>query len=299
MAHYSIRAKVRKRRKAQLATNSRKYTVNNCTIKRAERLNLETITVSKSKEDLKKMMSTGSGWTLHDIIYSAIHSISTYTYNKDITPNGNGKSGFKKMDSWYKDLRKERKEYLAKNFPPKRITTLNGHTKTIKSKRPWYMLQKGENIHVEPKKHGSAWYLEALAQHKLARWEKSNPRPIPIDNKQKDLFEEQYIPQWEAAREKALERIRDFVVSVYDKLNVVGNKVDHKSGKMVGNVVAKIKDIDQKGHNVLYPNLKRSDPLYKEALNVAEKAMEKDSKIVDCDLQNHKKNQKRPLYKAA
>lgn len=246
MAHYSIRAKVRKRRKAQLATNSRKYTVNNCTIKKAP--------------------TTKAEW------FGA---------------------------EWYNELRKERKEHLAKNFPPKVIITLSGHKKIIKSKRPWYMLQKGENIRKVPKKHGSAWYLEALAQHKLARWEKSNPRPIPIDNKQKDLFEEQYIPQWEAAREKALERIRDFVVSVYDKLNVIGNKVDHESGKMVGNVVAKIKDIDQKGHNVLYPNLKRSDPLYKEALNVAEKAMEKDSKIVDCDLQNHKKNQKRPLYKAA
>ena len=256
MGHYCTRAKVRKRRKAQLATNSRKYTVNNCTIKKS-------------------------------------------SIKNEILENGNGKVGFNKADIWYKELRKERKEYLSKTFPLKVIVTSNGHKKTIKSKRPWYILQKGENIHKEPKKHGSAWYFEALVQHKIKKWEKKNPRPIVEDSKQKDLFEEQYIPQWEDAREKALERIRDFVVSVYDKLDVVGNKVDYKNGKIIGNVVAQVKDIDQKGHDVLYPNLKQSDPLYKEALNAAKKAMKKDSKIIDCDLQNHKKNQKRPLYKVA
>ena len=118
------------------------------------------------------------------------------------------------------------------------------------------------------------------------------------DKTNPDLFEKQYIPEWEAKRDRALERFRNFVVSIYDKLHVVGNKVDRKEGKMIGNVVAEIKDVDGKGHDVNYPNLREDDKLYKNATKAAITAMDKDPTIVDCDLKNHKGNQKRPLIHA-
>ena len=141
---------------------------------------------------------------------------------------------------------------------------------------------------------GQAEKMEAYVQEKIKKWDKKHPKPCPDD----DLFREELIPAWEKSREEAVERIRDFVVSVYHKLRVVGNRVDKNSGKMVGKTVAEVKDIDQKGHNVNHPNLKESDKLYKKATHAATVAMNKDHTIVDCDLENHKGNQKRPLINA-
>lgn len=141
---------------------------------------------------------------------------------------------------------------------------------------------------------GKAAKMEAYAQDKLKKWEQKHPRPCAND----DLFKDEMIPIWKAEREQALERFRDFVVSVYDKLHIVGNRVDRKNGKVVGKTVAEVKDIDGKGHNVNYPNLQESDRLYKDATKAAQDAMNKDSSIVDCDLKNHKGDQKRPLIHA-
>lgn len=68
---------------------------------------------------------------------------------------------------------------------------------------------------------GIAWYCEQLVQHKTAQWEKKNPRPIKENVNEPDLFEAQYIPQWEAKRDAVIERFRDVVVSKYYKLEVL------------------------------------------------------------------------------
>lgn len=141
---------------------------------------------------------------------------------------------------------------------------------------------------------GVAAKMEAYTQDKLKKWESKHKKPCPDD----DLFKDEFIPAWEKERDEALIRIRDFVVSVYDKLHIVGNRVNKKEGKMVGKTVATVKDVDQKGHNVNHPNLKESDKLYKNATKAAVIAMDKDPTIVDCDLKNHKGDQKRPLIHA-
>lgn len=143
-----------------------------------------------------------------------------------------------------------------------------------------------------------AWYMEQVVQHKVAKWEKKNPCPIKDEKEQADIFEQEFMIPWKAKREMAIERIRDFVVSVYDKLHVVGNRVDYTKGTIVGKPVAKVKDSGGKGHNVTYPNLKETDKLYKDATKAATIAMNKDSTIIDCDLKNHKGDQKRPLVHA-
>ena len=55
-------------------------------------------------------------------------------------------------------------------------------------------------------------YMEKLTQHKLAKWERKNPKPL-------DMFTEE-VEKWKQQRETAEERLRDFVVSIYDKLKV-------------------------------------------------------------------------------
>ena len=147
----------------------------------------------------------------------------------------------------------------------------------------------------KPHHKGIAWFMEEVVEHKTAKWEKKNPCPVKKDQNPPDIFEQEYLIPWKAKRDLAIERIRDFVVSVYDKLHVVGNRVDKENHKMIGHTVAEVKDIDQKGHDVTYPNLKESDQLYKDATKAAQVAMDKDPTIVDCDLKNHQGDQKRPL----
>lgn len=133
-------------------------------------------------------------------------------------------------------------------------------------------------------------YMEKLVEHKLAKWERKNVCP-------EAMFTED-VEKWKQERENAKERIRDFVVSVYDKLIVVGNRVNTNESKMKASKIAEVKDVDGKGHDVTYPNLSTEDKLYKNAESAAKKAMKKDASIIDADLMNHKRSQKRPLVGA-
>lgn len=130
-------------------------------------------------------------------------------------------------------------------------------------------------------------YWERLIQHKLDKWKKKNPKP------EEDLFEK--AEDWEQKRFVAEQRFRDFVVSCYNKLPIMGNIVDRKNGKLKAIKIGEIKDIDGKGHNVNHPNLSPNDKLYKHAEAVAMNAMKMDKRILDVDLLNHKHDQKRPL----
>lgn len=253
--------------------------------------------------------------------------------NTEIRDDGNGKMWPKGGESYYVNIRDKIKKQIYDNTARRQrnekgelLCSWEGGSYRYKGKRkPWYMLDTRKAYHYEehkkswgnhtdyfrvpseaakmynrtiPKKMGKCEFMEALAQSKLAKWIRKHPRPIKEDRDQPDLFETQYIPKWEAERDLALERFRDFVVSIYDKLHVVGNRVDRKEGKMVGTTVAEVRDVDGKGHDVTYPNLQESDKLYKDATKVAVIAMDKDPTIVDCDLKNHKGDQKRPLIHA-
>lgn len=159
--------------------------------------------------------------------------------NPEIRWNGNGAKW--KPSKWYAEQREKRKKYLDENYSKKPQNY--SHIKP-KRKQPWYMLQKGkfyqykeqkmdwgtktDYIKVDseyaemqkkyaPQKLGEAERLHMIEQLKIAKWERKNQCPVEINGKQKDLFENQFLPQWREEREKALERIRDFVVSAYGK----------------------------------------------------------------------------------
>lgn len=252
--------------------------------------------------------------------------------NTEIRDDGNGKMWPKGGEPYYVKIREKAKKWIRDNTAHEETNdkgekVMVGKYKYKGKRKPWYMLDTRKTYHYEErqkswgahtdffrvpsesaemynrtivKKMTRCEFMEALVQHKLAKWMRKpgNQRPIKEDSKEPDLFETQYLPQWKARRDLAEERFRDFVVSVYDKLHVVGNRVDRKEGKMVGTTVAKVKDTDGKGHDVTYPNLQESDKLYKDATKAAVVAMDKDPTIIDCDLKNHKGNQKRPLLNA-
>ena len=137
---------------------------------------------------------------------------------------------------------------------------------------------------------------EAYAQDKLKKWEKKHPKPCKDD----DLFKEEFIPMWEGQRVKALERIRDFVVSVYDKLPLTG-RFKQAENKFSEEKVADIKDINGEGHHLNDLDPEKSKLLNK-AKKVTNKVHAKRDNLVCTNLKDHKRKNGRiilPDYKMA
>lgn len=149
---------------------------------------------------------------------------------------------------------------------------------------------KSTSLHKDTKSLNKVEYMEKLVDHKVKKWERKHPQPL-------DMFTED-VEKWKQERETAKERFRDFVVSIYDPLIIMGNRVEKKEYKTKAKKIAEVKDINGKGHDVSYPNLKADDKLYKNAESAAQIAMNKDATIIDADLMNHKRTQKRPLVGA-
>ena len=139
----------------------------------------------------------------------------------------------------YDQAKQARKEYLKKNY---RL-----------SKKPWFMLVSGKQYNYETRHEswgdhtkwfrkpsemkilhdkntikpvGIAKYMESLAQHKLNKWIRNNPKP---DDKQ-NLFYKEFLEDWEKERDETLEHFRDFVVSIYDKTVL---PFDSKKSKLI------------------------------------------------------------------
>lgn len=222
-----IRPKVRRRKVAQLAANSRKFTVKNNTIPTVDSSNLVKIEKSWGK-------------------VSAVKGTVDYKVEHHSQP---------------KSLRKKyKKKYYNKG------------THTIRKivEHPSDYVQFPDTT-FHPK--GTAWYCEQLVQYKTARWEKKHPRPIKENMNEPDLFEAQYIPKWEAERDAAIERIRNFVVSVYDKLKVTASLIPPLPAKEI--LLAKIKD-------------RGSDKNIEVATKIAKQAMKNNKHILHCQLLDHK-----------
>lgn len=157
----------------------------------------------------------------------------------------------------YDQAKQARKEYLKKNY---RL-----------SKKPWFMLVSGKQYNYETrheswgdhtkwfrkpsetkilhdkntkKSTGRVKYMESLAQHKLNKWIRNNPKP----NDKQNLFYKEFLEDWEKERDKTLEHFRNVVVSIYDKTVL---PFDRKKSLIVPM-------IDMGNRTYTYPNM---DPL--------------------------------------
>ena len=143
--------------------------------------------------------------------------------------------------------------------------------------------------HVDPKKMNSVQYMEKLVQHKLFKWERKHPKPDD------ELFND--VEQWKQERETALERFRDFVVSIYDKLPLTGR---YKNGdhKFKEELVAELKDKDGEGHKVneLKPG---ESKLLDKAQKITNKAHAKNVNLVSTNLRDHKRQRGRIILPQA
>lgn len=144
---------------------------------------------------------------------------------------------------------------------------------------------------------GRAWFMEQIVQHKLAKWEKKNPCPVKTDDKQQDLFEEEFVVPWKAKREMALEHFRDFVVSMYDKLPLIG-RFQKSETEYVEKPVAEIKDINMEGHKVYDLDSKKSK-LLKKARKKTNQVKAKHANLICTKLKDHKRSKCRIILPMA
>ena len=119
-------------------------------------------------------------------------------------------------DKWYQNLK-------AENIIPS-LHPIEEYASEYKHQhKPWYMLTKNElkeiwkNRQIQPKKGKD--YFDWIVEEKIAKWERKHPKPSD------DLFKEEFMLNWNKEREEELTRIRDVVISQYDKttrLNLMG-----------------------------------------------------------------------------
>ena len=185
------------------------------------------------------------------------------------------------------------RQFTVKNIK-KNIGIDNGREfcdwKLKKSPQP-----KGWAVHVDPKKMNRVEYMEKLTQHKLAKWERKHPKPCKDD----DLFKEEMIPLWEDERRRAEERLRDFVVSIYDKLPLIGRFEQKKDGMATyqDKKVADLKDENGDGHRV--NEISVDSKLVKKAQKITNKVHAKHANLVCTNLKDHKRQKGRIILPQA
>jgi hypothetical protein len=263
----------------QLASMSRQKTVKNNTI------GSELVTVKTGKDTEIKCIRqngvnyyhtnfTGTHKSLHiaDNLYEVSEKENKYGLHFSLVP----------CVSWKQEKHPQPKRLLKckKKMKRKGTAVIPARNDFLEFKNFPYTLPKMNKVQ----------YMEKLVEHKLAKWERKNVCP-------EAMFTED-VEKWKQERENAVQRFRDFVVSIYDNLIVMGNRVNTSESKMKASKIAEVKDVDGKGHDVSFPNLSTEDKLYKNAESAAKKAMKKDASIIDADLMNHKRSQKRPLVGA-
>lgn len=255
MGHSSIRIKVRRRKVANLAAYSRQFSVNNMPKKKPtfEKKNLSTVTFKAPNTTKKK-----GGKDVH-FVQKAVE----WEHKK----HPQFKSMMKKHTEWIydKETHITRKVQVASTFPTKKF---NDYQKSL-----WKNL-------------GIAAKMKAYEDEKMKKWERKHPRPCEDD----DLFKDEMIPAWNHEREQALERIRDLVVSMFDKLPLTG-RYKETDAKFVEKPVAELKDVNGDGHRV--NELDSKSKLLDKAQKVTNKEKAKNAKLVATNLKDHKRTKGR------
>jgi len=288
MGHSRVRAKVRRRKVAALAAYSRQFTVKN--IKKGIS---EVVNHKRYGTEIPKEMLITNPYTGHQFVMTNPHPIYGEKYGIVITGHNwvpideyKASTGLLWEHKKYPQPKRLHKKYKKKYYF-KGVHSQKMYRKVVTQPSTY---AEFKNFPYTLPKMNRVQYMEKLVEHKLAKWERKNVCPA-------EMFTED-VEKWKQLRETAKERFRDFVVSIYDNLIVMGNRINTKESKMKASKIAEVKDVDGKGHDVSFPNLSTEDKLYKNAESAAKKAMKKDASIIDADLMNHKRSQKRPLVGA-
>lgn len=289
MGHSNVRAKVRRRKVAHLAAYSRQFTVRN--VKKGIS---PVVNHKRFGEDLSNAITCP--FTGHKFVPTNPHpipgkfgiSITGYDW---VEPSG----GL----LWKQERHKQPKplyRYKKRKFTGEKwvLNAIGGWMRVYDTKRE----KRNDFVKFFPNypytihKMNRIEYMEELVKHKLAKWERKNPKPASDD----DLFKEEFVHPWVALRNQAEERIRDFVVSVYDKLLLTGRFKINES-KYTEEKVAELKDINGEGHHV--NALPVTSKLIKKAQDITNKTKAKRPNLVATNLRDHKKQKGRIILPQA
>ena len=258
----------------ELAANSRKNTVNNCTIPKSS-LELYQVPWNTITNKLSRF-NVGPNMAGRYYKKGKKGELTPLEYSWNIQKDG------------YKQPKTLRKKYKKKYW------NRDGTIRKIVSHPSDFDKFPDRTFHPNL---GQAWYMEQVTQHKIARWERKNPCPVKTDQNPPDIFEKEFLEPWKAQRELALERIRDFVVSMYDKLPLTGRfqKAEHV---FIEEPVAEIKDYEGDGHKINEADPKKSKTI-KKAQKVTNAVHAKHKNLVCTNLKDHKRTKGRILIPKA
>ena len=290
MGHSRIRLKVRRRKVAILAAKSKQFDVINHQKKMPTKVEHKLY-----YGDLENAITCP--FTGHKFVPENPHPVPgkfgiTITGYDWVEPEGKlwviPKEGFKQPKRLMK---------LKKRKYGKKHETTNGvggimmvqNTKPGKQKHNDFQQFKNYPYHL-PKMNRTE-YMEKYVEHKTKKWERKNPKPM-------DMFVED-VEKWKQLRETAIEHIRDFVVSVYDKLVLTGRYKIEKNGSAtyMEKKIAMVKDINGEGHHV--NALPTSSALIKRAQGLVDRAKARDRRLVAGNLRDHKKQKGRIILPQA
>lgn len=281
MGNSRIRAKVRRRRVAILAAKSRQFDVKN----HLRKLGNPEITEFKYNKDSEPRIAIKqNGKTFVQEGFGVVRTPNfefkqhgRYLLVSD-KPDHLGMRFHLPDHSWeyehHKQVKSLRKKYKKKYY-------YNGSKDIRKIVEHPSDYDQFKNYPYNLPKMNRVEYMEKLVKHKTAKWERKNPKPL-------DMFAEE-VEKWKQLRENAIERIRDFVVSVYDPLLLTGRFVMNKeaSATYQEEKIAEIKDINGEGHKV--NALPKDSKLMKKAQKVVDETKHKRNNLVCGNLRDHKR----------
>lgn len=280
MGHSRVRIKVRRRKVAALAAYSKQFTVKN-----TKKGISEVVNHKRYGTEIPKEMLITNPYTGHQFVMTNPHPIYGEKYGIVVTGHDWVPVEEYKTDSgllWEhknypqpKRLHKKQKEKVVS------CKTSLTHTRILparKSEFPDYTLPKMNKVQ----------YMEKLVQHKIAKWERKNVCP--------DAMFTEDVEKWKQERENAVQRFRDFVVSIYDKLHLTGRFVVAKDN-YTEEKVAEIKDVNGEGHKV--NDLPKTSKLIKKAQKITNETKQKRPNLIATNLKDHKKQKGRIILPQA
>ena len=307
MGHSRIRAKVRRRRVAILAAKSRQFDVKNHNKKLGNvetvefQYNSESTPIKVTKQRGKLYIREGFGTILLPRgENNPPFEIKQHGHYLEISdkPDKLGMRFHTPDHSWEYERHKQPKS--LRRYKKRKYTGEKWVTNSVGCTMRVYDIKRHarndfktfSNYPYNLPKMNKIEYMEKLVQHKLDKWERKNPCPAEKD----DLFKGEFVDPWVIERNKAEERIRDFVVSVYDKLLLTGRYKINES-KYTEEKVAELKDVNGEGHHV--NTLPVKSKLLKKAQDVTNKEKAKHPNLVATNLRDHKKQKGRIILPQA
>lgn len=285
MGHSRIRLKVRRRRVAILAAKSKQFDVINHQKKMPKKIDHPL-----HYGDLENAITCP--FTGHKFVPTNPHPIPgkfgiTITGYDWVKPEGKlwviPEGGFKQPKRL---MRYKKRKYGKKHETTNKVGSIMMVQNTKRHKKNDFKTFK--NYPYKLQKMNSVEYMEKYVEHKTKKWEHKNPQPM-------DMFAED-VEKWKQQRETAIERIRDFVVSVYDKLILTG-RYKINENKYREEKIAMVKDINGEGHHV--NALPTSSALIKRAQGLVDRAKARDKRLVAGNLRDHKKQKGRIILPQA